>query len=334
MAVRRSIALLASLPLLFAACGEAKTSPAPVDAGAPAEDASAKPSALPQTCARGTKKADDRRACNGDPALCDRTYDKVVVPMTHNAMSNTDEGWAPPNQTHGLARQLEDGIRGMMLDVHYYSLEDNQNRTAHDPALSTVDQVYLCHSVCALGKARLLDSLCAITRFLDEHPSEVLTIVFENYVTDADTAEVLRASGLADYAFTHTLGQPWPTLRAMIDAGKRLVVFVEKGGGAPAYLHPAYGGELWDTPYSFETKEAFVCTRGRGAANSPLYLINHWLSRPLSSITYAREVNVDAVLGARVAQCTKEAARGPTFVAVDFYDVGDLFPVVRRANGL
>lgn len=280
------------------------------------------------------KKLDDRRTCNGDAALCDRAYDKVVVPMAHNAMSNADEGWAAPNQTHGLARQLEDGIRGMMLDLHYYSAEDNQNRTEHDPALSTVDQVYLCHSVCALGKARLLDSMCAITRFLDEHPAEVLSIVFESYVTDADAVEVLRASGLADYAYAHTKGAPWPTLRSMIDAGKRLVLFVEKGGGTPEYWHSAYDGELWDTPYSFEKQEDFVCTRGRGAANSPLFLVNHWLGRPLSSITFAREVNVDAVLGARVARCTKEAIRAPTFVAVDFYDVGDLFTVVRRANGL
>ncbi len=329
----RARALLAPLVLLFAAgCARQEVASPPSDAGVLSADSGA--SSLAQTCTRGAKKVDDRSSCNGAPALCGRSYDKVVVPMTHNAMSSADDGWVPPNQTHGIARQLEDGIRGMMLDIHYYSAEDNRNQTAHDPALSTVDQVYLCHSVCAFGRARLLDGLCTITRFLDEHPSEELSIVFENYVTDADTDEVLRASGLAEYAYVHAKGAPWPTLRSMIDAGKRLVVFLERGGGAPPYLHPAYDGEIWDTPYSFEKKEDFVCTRGRGAANSPLFLINHWLGRPLSDIRFAREVNVDAVLGARVEKCTKEASRGPTFVAVDFYDVGDLFAVVRRANGL
>jgi hypothetical protein len=40
------------------------------------------------------------------------------------------------------------------------------------------------------------------------------------------------------------------------------------------------------------------------------------------------------VLGDRVTKCTTEAGRAPTFVSVDFYDVGDLFSVVRKANGL
>ena len=91
---------------------------------------------------------------------------------------------------------------------------------------------------------------------------------------------------------------------------------------------------MWDTPYSFTKKEDFSCALGRGSKSNALFLINHWLSNPFGDIAYAREVNTTDVLGGRVTQCTTEAGRTPTFVSVDFYDVGDLFGVVRKTNGL
>ncbi|MBX3187152.1 MAG: hypothetical protein KF819_09060 [Labilithrix sp.] len=322
----------AAIFLVACAC----SSSAPSGPSTPSDDAGADApaSALPQTCARGAKNSAPVTTCNGAAALCERTYDKVVVPMTHNAMSASDESWSVPNQTHGLARQLADGIRGMMLDTKYYDVESSQNAPSKIEGVTTVDQIYLCHGPCALGKTRLLDGLCALTRFLDENPGEVLSVIFENDVADPDTDEVLRASGLADYLYTHAPGTPWPTLREMIDGGKRLVVFVERGGGAPAHLHPAFEGNIWDTPYAFESQATFSCQKNRGATTSPLFLMNHWLSKPFGDIAYAREVNVAAVLGKRLEQCTTEAGRAPTFVGVDFYEVGDLFAVVRAANGL
>jgi hypothetical protein len=289
-------------------------------------------STLPQTCTRGVKAAKPA-SCNGASELCTRTYDRVVVPMTHNAMSNSDEGWAVANQTHGIARQLADGVRGMMLDLHYRDPEAKINVPERIATATVIDQVSLCHGSCLLGNRRLLDGLCDLTSFLDANAGEVISIIFETNVKDADLDEVLRASGIAERAFVHPSGTPWPTLQAMIDADKRVVIFVEEGGGTPSYIHPAFVGNVWDTPYSFEKQEDFSCNLNRGAKGDPLFLVNHWLGRPTAKIDYAREVNVAAVLGARVEKCTTEA-RSPTFVGVDFYDVGDLFAVVKKANGL
>ena len=303
------------------------------DAAGPAPPTAAV-SALPQTCARVARVAGPSATCNGAAELCARTYDRVVVPMTHNAMSSADDGFAPPNQTHGIERQLADGVRGMMLDLHYYDAEANENTAGHIDDRSAVDQVYLCHGPCALGRTRLLDGLCTITKFLDANPGEVFSVIFENDVTDADTDAVLRASGLADYAYTHPKGAPWPTLRELVDTDKRVVVFEENQGGTPPYLHRAYADEMWDTPYSFKTTADFTCALGRGQKANALFLVNHWLGRPFADVALAREANVRAVLGERVKQCTSEAGRAPTFVSVDFYDEGDLFGVVRAANGL
>lgn len=331
--------LVAGGGLVAQACSGGDDAPAtpepPMDAGAPddaAGDAGPRSTGLAQTCARGAKVTARTGACNGAAELCDRPYDRVVTPMTHNAAAVDAEGFVIANQSLGLERQLEDGIRGMMLDTHYFDGADRRIVPGRVEDLSIPDQTYLCHGPCSFGNARLLDGLCTLTKFLDAHPDEVLSIIFENHIEDADTDAMLEASGLREYLYTHAPGTPWPTLGAMIEANQRLVVFLEKGGGTPAYLHPAWEDNVWDTPYTFDGVEAFSCAKNRGATENPLFLINHWLSPP--SAINAGKANVEDVLGARVDTCTAETGRPPTFVGVDFYEVGALFPVVRRANGL
>ena len=58
-------------------------------------------------------------ACNGSPSLCDRRLDEVVFATTHNSMGDAEGGWMFPNQSAGVRRQLEDGIRAFLIDVHY-----------------------------------------------------------------------------------------------------------------------------------------------------------------------------------------------------------------------
>ena len=222
----------------------------------------------------------------------------------------------------------------MMLDTHYFDPIERRNASGvRIDDLSPADQTFLCHGPCTFGHSRLLDGLCTITRFLDTHPDEVFSIIFENHIEDADTDAMLEASGLREYLYTHPTGTPWPTLGEMIASGKRVVAFLERGGGSPAYLHPAWGdGNIWDTPYTFNSVEAFTCALNRGRAENPLFLVNHWLSP--ANATNAAKVNFEDVLGARVDACTAEAGRPPTFLGIDFYEVGDLFAVVNRANGL
>jgi len=254
--------------------------------------------------------------------------------MTHNAMSNADDKWAGPNQTHGIARQLEDGVRGMMLDTHYWDPDAGQTYVRSEPpALPPLDRSWLCHGICQLGRRKLVEGLCDITRFLDAHRGEVFSIIFESAISPEDTEAAMIASGLIDYVFRYEKGKPWPTLREMIAKDTRLVVFTESEGGKPDWYHSAWD-LIWDTPYSFKTSADFTCALNRGTKSNPLFLVNHWLGNPFPDIKYATEVNAKGVLGDRVTKCTTEAGRPPTFVGVDFYEVGDLFEVVRTANGL
>lgn len=170
--------------------------------------------------------------CNGRTALCARPFDQVALATAHNAFNNTDEGWVVPNQTHGLVRQLDDGVRGFMLDAYEYN--------GDDPVLQGT--VTLCHSACALGAERLRDGLGRMNAWLDAHPDEVIAIVFEDHVTEARLAAEVEASGMLARVYAHAQGAPWPTLADLIAADQRVVVMTESGTGALPWNH-AYAAQ-------------------------------------------------------------------------------------------
>ena len=256
--------------------------------------------------------------CNGHEELCERRFDQVAFPMTHNAMSNAAAGWIQPNQNVGLTQQLEDGIRGLMLDTY----DDD-------------GEVFLCHKSCLFGSQPLLEGLEEIRAFLETNPDEVVSIIFENYITQEQTAGAIEESGLIGLVHAQVVGEPWPTLGELVAANSRLIVFEEK---LPQEAEFPWLMRIWDhaweTPFSFSTPEDFVCTPNRGDPANPLFLLNHFLTAPLGgSPEFAKMVNYDPLFLDRALECEEEGNALPNFVAVDFYDIGDLFAVVDVLNG-
>jgi hypothetical protein len=266
------------------------------------------------SCAESTKTA-----CNGHEELCDRRFDQVAFPMTHNAMSNAEAGWISPNQSFGITRQLSDGIRGLMLDTY-----------------EEEGELLLCHVICLAGSQPLVEGLGEIATFLETHRNEVVSIIFENYITHAQTAQAVEESGLIELVYAHEMGEPWPTLSELIEANTRLVVFQEKlpqEAEFPWLMN--IWGHAWETPFSFSAPEDFVCDPNRGNPANPLFLLNHFLTATLGgSPDFAEMVNYNPLFIDRARQCAEEGNALPNFVAVDFYEIGDLFAVVGALNGL
>lgn len=255
-------------------------------------------------------------ACNGHAELCDRRFDEVAFAGAHNAMSNADDGWLLPNQVHGMADQLAEGVRVFLIDTH----EDRGS-------------TWLCHEYCELRKIPLVEALGIFRDFLDSHPHEVIVFVIQDGISNAATEAAFVESGLVRFAYTHEPGSAWPTLREMIAADQRLLVMAESSGPPPAWYHDAY--ELsWDTPYSFASEADFSCRLNRGRRENDLFQVNHWLSTPFSAPENGERVNRFDVLWPRVERCREEAGRIPNFVVVDFVSIGDLVAVVDRLNGV
>jgi hypothetical protein len=194
----------------------------------------------------------------------------------------------------------------------------------------------LCHGFCSIAETPHLSGLAEIKTFMDAHSNEVLTFIYEDHVDAAVIAADLEVAGLADLAYTHVAGEPWPTLGEMIDAGTRLVVTAENGRPPPAWFHHVWD-VAFDTPYSFQDPSEFSCRLNRGSATNDLFLVNHWVNTSppiaLPSEDNAKIVNTYDVLRARAEQCATETGHLTNFVAVDFYEHGDLFSVVDGLNG-
>ena len=74
-----------------------------------------------------------------------------------------------------------------------------------------------------------------VKSFLDTHPDEVVILFVEDYVSPEQTADAFEQSGILRYAYEHRAGQPFPTLRRMIEEDKRLFVMAEKDNGDGKY---------------------------------------------------------------------------------------------------
>jgi hypothetical protein len=304
--------------------------------------------------------------CNGHAELCDRGYDEVAYAATHNSMSGASErGWLFTEQPHGIIPQLDYGIRVLLIDTWYGQTTDRRGivatadksreealeqaraelgrrtvdlalRTRRAIGLAPTGEVrpYLCHAMCELGSTSWLGSLGDIKAWLDEHPREVVTLFVQDEVTPVDSAEVIEAAGLEPYVYTPADDGAWPTLGEMIDAGTRLVVLMENRGGGDRlpWLIPGFD-VVQDTPFLFNSPEEFSCDPNRGDPDASLFLVNHWIDDWRRVPQNSALVNARAVLGSRLARCEKERGRLPNFVAVDYYDRGDLLEVVDELNG-
>jgi hypothetical protein len=253
-------------------------------------------------------------ACNGSPELCGRPFDEVAYATTHNAMSNLDDGFIGPNQRYTVRRQLDEGVRGLMLDTHY-----------------DAGQASLCHAYCQLGSTPLVETLADIRDFLVRHPYEVVSIIFESYVSAADTQAAFAAAGLLDLVHAQAVGDPWPTLAEMIAADRRLVVFTDNQGGTYPWYHHVWA-YAFETHYSWANPQAMNCNPNRGDPDHSLFILNHFLTQVFGSPELASQVNFNPFFVDRALQCQAERGTLPNFVTVDFHDIGDTLAVVDTLN--
>lgn len=302
--------------------------------------------------------------CNGSAALCGKRLDQVVFPGTHNSYAAADQpGWHFAPQRYGIGRQLDDGIRALLLDVHYgvpeadglvrtdlaaEGAEANKVAAALPPrALRVAERIagplgagmpageprlYLCHTLCELGAEPLAPELATIAAFLESHPRTFLVLVMEDYVPAARFAAAFRAAGLAQQAAILPRQEPLPTLGRLLGAGKRLAVFSEKAGGTPAWYLPAFS-YIQDTPLGARRPDQLGCARFRGDADSPLLLINHWIPPFPPSLRLNAAIGRATFLRHRVRTCMSERGFTGSIVAVDFYDRTAVVRVARELNG-
>ncbi|HEV8481893.1 MAG TPA: hypothetical protein VGR66_14005 [Candidatus Eisenbacteria bacterium] len=302
-------------------------------------------------------------AYNGSVGLGERRLDEVIFPTTHNSMGGADvPGWMFPNQSAGIEEQLQDGIRGFLVDIHYACPAGQYVKTQIDSASSSMTKyeeavgkdaveaalrirnrltgvetgkvdVYMAHGFAELGAAKFTDALTEMHDFLVANPGEVLVMIIQDEGVDAhDIERCFQESGLIEFVYRGPFQQPWPTLREMVDTDQRVVVMTENLRQGIPWVHWAFD-VVQETPYTFHHPADFSNAPNRGGTGGSLYLMNHWIeSTPMPKPSNADTVNAHDFLLNRILAFEKLRGHVPNLVAVDFYREGDLIAVARQLN--
>ena len=272
--------------------------------------------------------------CNGQVDLCSRSYDDVTFPETHNAFATHEDGIIYPASNHqtGLASQWGAGIRAFMIDTHYENLNDE-----------SLGNVRLCHgdddrgtSPCIYGAIDAVSWLSSLAALMEGAPNDVVTLLVENYVQPEHLADVFIESGLAEHAFVHDLNTPWPTLEQMIVSERPLVVFWEQSADLNyPWIHD-FLTHSWTTNFAEENPEDMNCDPLRGDPKQSVYHMNNWLRGPLglSDPTRGDEANNPDFIVERAKECWQLHGKRPTFVAVDWWEDGDVVEAVQAINSM
>jgi len=259
--------------------------------------------------------------CNNSSLLCDKKYNEIAFLTTHNAFNSAQDNFKFPNQNYGITRQLVDGVRALMIDVY---------------DVDGVPTVY--HGKSFLGKQPLSKYLTEIYDFLIHNPNEVVTIIFECYVSANQIQTDLDKAGLLSMAYTKNDSNEWPTLQAMIDSGKRLMVFTDKKDASASQKWYHY---IWkyavETSFEVTDSDDFTTDFNRGSATNDLFILNHFVVNATIGTgvrAKAATVNSKTFLTNRFEKCMSEKTKFPNFVTVDFYDLGNCLSAVNQLNGV
>lgn len=303
-------------------------------------------------------------SCNGSASLCSKRLSEVVFPGTHNSYAAaTEPGWYFASQTYPIARQLADGVRAFLIDIHSGVYDPATGRVRTDltaegsdrnkvakqlpaSALQVADRVaggvglgtlngpakpYLCHTLCELGSEPLDRELKILATFLGEHPDQIVVVIVEDYVPPSTIERAFATAGLTHYVATLRAHAPLPTLGELIKSDHRLLVFAEVDGGSPAWYMRAFAF-IQDTPLGALHPGQLSCARFRGENDSPMLLLNHWIPPFPPSPTVNAQIGRAPFLRARISRCTRERHVSGAVVAVDFYERTAVIKVARQLN--
>jgi hypothetical protein len=289
-------------------------------------------------------------------------YNEIVWPLPHNtyAHRHTEEGdgvhytYAQQNLT--IQEILNAGFRVLDFDVHIDEsgvFKQGEAYLAHG-SLRTDRFLRLRELARRKASTTLKHGLEIVKRFLDDHPTEIITIFFEDYVHNnplfdsfIKDAQLDQFALKPDWDAEWHQGQ-WPTLGEMVTNNQRLVLFKSREGSN--YIrhiwHDVAGtnyGTLNLTKASQLRPETLNNTRPNYLFGSSLY---HGLepeeptTRLLYVLTvvrnYLKRVDYDdvnsALLEEYIELLKKTYNRIPNFPAVNFADRGQVLALAESIN--
>ncbi|MFF4585506.1 phospholipase [Streptomyces sp. NPDC001388] len=276
------------------------------------------------------------------PSADTRTLDQVTFLTAHNAFANGADGnFASfpvslfPNQTRGISRQLDDGVRGFMLDDYTVS-----------------GQAVLCHNSCdgVSNPVPLATDLQRVVDFLKAHSGQFVTLFLEDYASsDVLKSSLASVNGLYDVLYRPdqegVAARGWPAMADLAARGRQLLIFSDRtraGDTANGWATRDTFGVMYQREWTVEnywsmgggigTSDWSCYSRwGTGrpltvdsAAFRPLFVMNHFRDYTIGSTA---ATDNGKLLNRAQNFCTPAARKKPNYLAVDRYDLGSPAPL-------
>lgn len=288
--------------------------------------------------------------CNGHADYCAKPFSEWCQAATHDSAANSPDYWKFCSQDRSVRNQLDNGIRALMLNLQLSS-----------------NVVSVCRGSCTDGSTPFGVVLTHVKAFLEANPREVVTLLIESQLSSSQIEADFVVRGLDSLAHTQPLDAPWPTLAAMIEAKRRLVVFANTVDTGAEWMLPRRSF-IWETGADFTSLVNMNCNPAVGNATHPLYLVHHNLvEAPASSVAnlglagapgtasdgtagaaggtgagvpgqpsvaLATQANGFATVTTRLRACADQYGKKPNFVAVDYFNVGDPIGATQVMNGV
>lgn len=280
------------------------------------------------------------------PALYHKRYSEQTFIGTHDAIAirTPENNWSlSGNQYFNVSTQLQSGVRFIQAQGHV------------DP--NGTDEIRMCHFNCALlDGGSLLELLTTVKNFLEENPTEIITLMLVNvgpplehwakafYSTSLDLLSYIPPP---EKTYGNMRISDWPTIASMVQTNKRLVTFLDKGANeleVPFLLREF--NYIFETSFVIDHPSQFSCKPSRpwyvyGYIPDRLSLVNHFLYAKFlgfryPNATYANHTNGagfrEGELGEHAVRCRGLYERRPNFLLVDFFNEGDVFDVEYGMN--
>ncbi|KAK4367623.1 hypothetical protein RND71_011415 [Anisodus tanguticus] len=266
-------------------------------------------------------------------------FNKYAFLTTHNAFAIEGEPSrtgiprvTPTNQEDTVTQQLNNGIRGLMLDTYDF---DGDIWLCHSFGGN-------CHDFTAFEPA--IDTLKEIEAFLSANPSEIVTLILEDYVeTPNGLTKVFTDAGLKKYWFPVSKmpqsGQDWPLVSDMVAYNQRLIVFTSIKSKEQSEGIAYQWNYMVENQYGDGGMEKGSCPNR--AESSPmndksksLVLVNYFRSVPLKPLACIQ--NSGDLLDMLITCHDAAANRWANFIAVDYYkrsEGGGAFLATDTLNG-
>ncbi|KAG7654184.1 PLC-like phosphodiesterase TIM beta/alpha-barrel domain superfamily [Arabidopsis suecica] len=259
-------------------------------------------------------------------------FNKYAFLTTHNSYAIEGKPLHVATQEDTIVQQLNSGVRALMLDTYDYE-----------------GDVWLCHSFdeqCFEFTKfnRAIDTFKEIFVFLTANPSEIVTLILEDYVKSPNgLTKVFTDSGLKKFWFPVQNmplgGQDWPLVKDMVANNHRLIVFTSAKSKQETEGIAYQWNYIVENQYGDNGVKPDECSNRAESAlltdkTKSLVLINHFKTVPVKILTC--EENSEQLLD-MIKTCYVAAGnRWANFVAVNFYkrsDGGGTFQAVDKLNG-